>query len=195
MTYDRHTSRTLRIVLDDWERSQPPVRQLLQATASMPDPKLIERATGSMPDPKLIEQAIGSMPDPKLIERAIGSMPDPKLIERAIGLMRDAREIHQLSSSGSEVAERPSRPSSRSLASEWKGDSRESFDGVEVPAEQSESLDDPYSDSTPSDFVKVQLLLPMIVLWVWVTPYLSAEDMAQFVRWWVEFVAALLSGP
>ena len=43
------------------------------------------------------------------------------------------------------------------------------------------------------DRVRRLFLLLMFVLWVRVTPYLSARDLAEFARWWVEFVATLLS--
>ena len=64
---------------------------------------------------------------------------------------------------------------------------------VEPSAGKVVSSDEADSESPSLDHLKLQLLLVMIVLWVRVTPYLSPGDMAQFVKWWVDFVAALLA--
>ena len=67
-------------------------------------------------------------------------------------------------------------------------------DVLESPEGWSDSPDDANSELASFDQVRAQVLLFMFVLWVRVTPYLSPKDMAEFARWWSEFVAALLSG-
>ncbi len=67
-------------------------------------------------------------------------------------------------------------------------------DASESPDSRLDSPVDTEGALAALDQAKLNLLFFMFVLWVRATPYLSTNDIAEFARWWVEFVAVLLSG-
>ena len=67
-------------------------------------------------------------------------------------------------------------------------------DSLDYQDEIADSIDDADNESPSLDLLRTRLLLFMFVCWVRVTPHLSAQEMAEFVRWWVEVVAALVAG-
>ena len=194
MTYDRHLSRTLRIVLDDLERSQPAVLQMQSAVeaAAQVDTQVLRSAVeaASQVDTLALRSAVGaaSQVDTLALRSAVeaAAQVDTRVLRSAVEAAAtvDTRALHQMVESMTDLQEL------RGAIEELPFDET-AFESEEGSLDSTEETE---TGSPSPGEVRTRALLIMFVLWVWVTPYLSAQQMAEFVGWWIEVVAALLSG-
>ena len=105
MTDDHEMSRSMRIALENWERSQPGVQEIQRITElaakagemqrmanALPDAREMQRITALVVKAGEMQRMAGTMPTLQELERATSPMPNVRQMQQAMGSMPALRE-------------------------------------------------------------------------------------------------------